>query len=209
MNKPDYKHDSNKGLAGLIDGSINAEIAMHDGVARLSQPLLLQLKKQLLAIKPKGSGPTVWDRTTLLEVLAPISQLVHTLMDETLAPSPDDPEMKLSEAHISSQVLDELCVAIKDLDNGKVDARLKPGLGNRKHGIAQNNLKIILISAVNAHFKQLKKKGTPQARNLALHDVARAAQKYGYTSAEQRGGSQTIDATRLDSWTKRPPRKGK
>jgi hypothetical protein len=208
MTKPSDKEEPTMSLADLINGSVSEEISRLENEARTSPRLLEELREDLLKIEPKGKGSSAWDRGTLIEVLTPVIQLVQALMDESLPSSLEDPEMNLSKAHIASQVLGELCIAIKDLDNGKVDSRLEPKLGRRSHGIAQNRMKIELLAAVKARSKKLKKQGIPNSHKDALRDVAQAAQTAGYTWHEGRSGTRAIDATLLDSWTKRPPRRG-
>jgi citrate lyase gamma subunit len=100
-------------------------------------------------------------------------------------------------------VLDELCIALQDLDNGKVDARLKAGKGKRQHGVALRNTKIELLAAVNARAAQLKEDGVENYKQQARKDVANTANALGYSRPEGRGVLRRITETLLKSWDAR------
>ena len=193
------------GLAELVQESADAEIARLQDATRLAPRLLEDLRNQLLQITPKGTGSDVWDREMAIQVLKAVGQLVHEVMDSPPPLSLDHPELRVSVAHVTSQILDELCVALQDLDGGKVDARLKPDKGKRGHGIAQNNMKRELLMLVDLVSAKKKKEGISDHDQQARTEVASALGVEKTTWSEGKIGSRPIDAKLLDSWSKRPP----
>ena len=193
------------GLAELVQGSVDAEIAKLQDATRLAPRLLQELRNQLLQVVPKGSSSGAWDREVAIQVLKVVGQLVHKLMDSPLPPTLEDPEITVIEAHFTSQVLDELCIALQDLDGGKVDMRLKPDKGKRGHGIAMNRLKRELLTFVDLVSNKKRAAGIIDYEQQARVEVARAATAAGIAWPEGKTGPRSIDAKLLDSWNKRPP----
>ena len=168
--------------------------------------MLRDLRDQLLQVRPKGKGSGAWDRETAVQVLTAVGQLVHALMDNPLPPSLEDPDIKVSSVHISSQVLDELCISLQGLDHGKVDVRLKPDKGTRAHGIAMTRLKREALMCVDMVANKLQREGIADYEKRAREDVAGAFTDVGINWPEGKYGSRSFDAKLLDSWNKRPPK---
>ena len=204
----DHGNDSGTGLESLASHSIDGKppsLVDDAMMARLS-PLLEQAALGLSRIRLTGTGPTPWGIDDAIAVILATSPIVHELMDTKLSKHDDNGELPVSLAHPASETLDGLQDVLQDLKNGKVDHRLLPRRGVRKHGHVLNKRKNEYLAAVDALTQKYRSAGEDSSQKRVVAEVAYALNLLGHRWPEGRSGDRQITATLLASWMKRRTR---
>jgi hypothetical protein len=187
------KPDVSKTLTPSAEQSL-VERALQVARAASDTKAVDDLRERLSELSPAPE----WTRSDAIRILAAVADFVGEIMDTAL---PESDGMLIVREHSTTTLLRQLQTVLADLDEGKIDKRLKKTKENR--GAAYTALERQKIDSWLVAVE-----GIRRVKKLSLP----AAQKQLAASLRLRGSKfrgKLITATNLKSWRRAPPGKRK
>jgi hypothetical protein len=188
------KPDVSKTLTPSAEQSL-VERALQVARAASDTKAVDDLRERLSELSPAPE----WTRSDAIRILAAVADFVGEIMDTALAESGG---MLIVREHSTTNVLRQLGTALADLDQGKIDERLKHNT-EKKRGAAYTALerqKILSLLVAVASIRGAKKLTWPVAEKQLAASLSRRGFMF-------RG--KLIRAKNLKNWRRAPPGKRK